>query len=498
MSAGVFRPGRARSLVLAMLALILVCTVYFYWSPTTASSTVSLVPNTAFEVPLTERQKDFWKALRPIIERHNPNCPAPEKRGDVAAQHFDPAKELPRPDLSVLSEEDEHKMEEAHAAFIEDVKNSGKVLKPIHTPGKRGLVSTAGATYLPVFVSSLRMLRRAGSTLPVELYMKDATEHEKRVCEEVLPTLDARCLVLADVVGKNIIEHYQLKIFAVLFSSFEEIVWMDADCFPLGKPEDLLDSEPFKTNGLVTWPDFWASSASPLYFRISRQEPPSMAARQSSETGAFLVNKKTHLLALLLASYYNFYGPSHYFRLLTQGGPGEGDKETFVQAAAAVGAPFYTVSERVQAIGHANHGGLSGSAMAQSDPREDYALTQENKWRVKDESVAPAPHIFFIHANYPKFNPGDRIFGLGWETTPTLKDDGSDGRAWTAPSETLRRFGYDVEKAYWEEIKWVSCNLETAFKTWQNKVGLCDRVQEYWGHVFATPHDDDPKFTLDG
>ncbi|KAJ5492151.1 Alpha-mannosyltransferase [Penicillium expansum] len=472
-----FRPGRAKALVLAMLAVILVCTVYFYRSPITASSTVPLVPNTAFEVPLTERQKDFWKVLRPIIERHKPSCPSPEKRGDVAAQHFDPTKEAPRPDLTGLSEEDVRKMEEAHAAFIEDIKKSDKELKPIHTPGKRGLVSTAGSTYLPVFVSSLRMLRRAGSTLPVELYMKDATEHEKHVCNEVLPKLDARCLVLADVVGKNIIEHYQLKIFAVLFSSFEEIVWMDADCFPLGKPEDLLDSEPFKTNGLVTWPDFWASSASPLYYRISRQQAPSMAARQSSETGAFLVSKKTHSLALLLAAE---------------------TKKPFIQAASAVGAPFYTVSERVQAIGHANADGLSGSAMAQSDPREDFALIQQDKWRVKDESVAPAPHIFFIHANYPKFNPGDRIFGMGWETTPTLKKDGSDGRAWTAPPDTIRRFGYDVEKAYWEEIKWVSCTLETAFKTWENKVDLCKRVEEYWGHVFAEPHDDDPKFTLDG
>ncbi|KAJ5250658.1 hypothetical protein N7489_001068 [Penicillium chrysogenum] len=492
------RPGRVKALVLATLALILVCTVHFYRSPITASSTVPLVPNTAFEVPLTERQKDFWKVLRPIIERHKPSCPSPEKRGDAEAQHFDPTKDLPRPDLTSLSEEDVHKMEEAHAAFIEDVKNSGKELKPIHTPGKRGLVSTAGSTYLPVFVSSLRMLRRAGSKLPVELYMKDATEHEKHLCNEVLPKLDARCLVLADVVGKDIIEHYQLKIFAVLFSSFEDIVWMDADCFPLGKPEELLDSEPFKTNGLVTWPDFWASSASPLYYRISRQQAPSMAARQSSETGAFLVSKKTHSLALLLAAYYNFYGPSHYFRLLSQGGPGEGDKETFIQAASAVGAPFYTVSERVQAIGHANADGLSGSAMAQSDPREDFALIQQDKWRVKDESVAPAPHIFFIHANYPKFNPGDRIFGLGWETTPTLKEDGSDGRAWTAPPRTIQRFGYDVEKAYWEEIKWVSCQLETAFKTWENKVDLCKRVEEYWSHVFAEPHDDDPKFTLDG
>ncbi|KAJ5764301.1 Alpha-mannosyltransferase [Penicillium manginii] len=494
---GAFRPGRARSLVLAMLALILVCTVYLYWSPTSASSTVSLVPSTAFEVPLAERQKDFWKALQPIIEQHNPKCPSPEKLEDAGGLHFDPTKDQPRPDLTRMSEENVKSMELAHAAFLEDVKNADKDLKPVHTPGKRGLVSTAGATYLPVFVSSLRMLRRAGSTLPVEVFMKDAGEYEKRVCSEVLPMLNAQCLVLGDVVGKSVIEHYQLKIFAVLFSSFEEIVWMDADCFPLGKPEDLLDSEPFKSNGLVTWPDFWASSASPLYYKISRQEVTPMTARQSSETGIFLVSKKTHMLPLLLAAYYNFYGPSHYFRLLSQGGPGEGDKETFLQAATAAGASFYAVSERVQAIGHATKDGLSGSAMAQSDPRQDFALTTKDQWRTKDPAVAPPPPIFFIHANYPKFNPGDNVFGSNWETSPTLKQDGSDGRAWTAPPETLKRFGYDVERAYWEEIKWVTCHLEGSFKSWEHKAGLCVRVEEYWHNVFAETHTDDPKFTQD-
>ncbi|KAJ5101886.1 hypothetical protein NUU61_004108 [Penicillium alfredii] len=495
---GLFRPGRARSLLLTTLAVILVCTVYLYWTPTTASTTASVVPSTAFEVPLVERQKDFWKAFKPIIERHKPNVPSPGKSGDAEAMHFNPTDPHPRPDLTTLSEGDAKAMEEAHANFVRDIKDSLKDLKPAHTPGKRGLVSTAGAKYLPVFVSSLRMLRRAGSTLPVELYMKDASEHEKGVCKDVLPELNARCLVLADVVGKDVIEHYQLKIFAVLFSSFEEIVWMDADCFPLGKPEDLLTSEPFSSTGLVTWPDFWSSSASPLYYKISRQEIPPMTARQSSETGAFLVSKKTHLLPLLLAAYYNYYGPSHYFRLLSQGGPGEGDKETFLQAAMSMKTSFYTVSERVQAVGHQSSKGLSGSAMVQADPREDHALTKQNKWRVKDPSAGPAPRIFFIHANYPKFNPGDNVFGSGWETTPTLKEDGSDSRAWTAPPDTIRRFGYDVEKAYWEEIKWVTCHLETAFQTWEDKPGLCQKVEQYWSHVFAKPHGDDPKFEKDG
>lgn len=493
---GLFRPGRARSLILAFLATVLVCTVYLYWTPTTASSTVSVVPSTAFEVPLVERQKDFWKVLKPLLESHNPNCPSPQKLSDAGAVPFDPNTDILRPDISTLTEECQWELEDQHASFVQEISNAGKDLKPVHTPGKRGLVSTAGSTYLPVFVSSLRMLRRAGSTLPVEVYMKDAGEYEKHVCNEVLPTLDARCLVLGDVLGKEAVEHYQLKIFAILFSSFEDIIWMDSDCFPLGKPEELLDSEPFTSTGLVTWPDFWYTSVSPLYYAISHQDAPPMTTRQSTEAGIFLVSKKTHFLPLLLAAYYNYYGPSHYFRLLSQGGPGEGDKETFLQAASAMGAPFYTVSEKVQALGHFGTTG-AGSAMAQSDPRADYALTSQDIWRVKDPAVGPPPPIFFIHANYPKFNPGDNVFGMGWESTPTLKEDGSDGRAWTGPQEVIQRFGFDAEKAYWEEIKWVTCNLETVFQSWKDKEGLCQRVQDYWNNVFAEPHEDDPKFTLE-
>ncbi|KAI9928156.1 hypothetical protein ASPWEDRAFT_108348 [Aspergillus wentii DTO 134E9] len=490
-----FRPVRLRSILLAMGAVLLICSVYLYWTPTTA--TASVVPSTAFEVPLAERQNAFWKALKPILERNAPNCPPPARTGDAGAIPFNATTPNDRPDLIEIPAEDRTAMQEAHEKFIREVKESRK-LRPVHTPGSKGLVSTAGASYLPVFLSSLRMLRRKGSNLPVEVYMKDSGEYEKRICQKILPELNARCLVLSEIVGDNAIEHYQLKIFAVLFSSFEQILWMDADCFPLDKPELLLETEPFTSSGLVTWPDFWASSASPAYFEVSKQTVLSMSARQSSETGVFLVSKKTHLRTLLLAAYYNYYGPSHYFRLLSQGGPGEGDKETFLQAASALGEPFYAVSERVQAIGHPKENGeISGSAMAQSDPIEDYALTSEGIWRVQDESAGKPPRVFFVHAHYPKFNPGEHVFGESWETKPTLKPDGSLGRAWIAPDDIMQRMGYDVEKEYWEEIKWVSCNLENEFRSWKDIQGICQRVENYWQTVFAEPHDDDPKFTND-
>ncbi|KAB8234564.1 hypothetical protein ETB97_006537 [Aspergillus alliaceus] len=489
----IFRPGRLRTVLSATAALILICTFYFYWTP----PPVSTVPSTAFEVPLTERQIAFWKVFRSILDAHAPNCPSPTLRDRVSAVHFNATTVDPRPDFILLGESEVRAMEEAHANYLDAIRAARK-LRPVHSPGTRGLVTTAGGSYLPVFLSSLRMLRRTGSTLPVEVYMKDAGEYEKGICQDVLPDMGARCLILSDVVGKDVIQHYQLKVFAVLFSSFEEVVWMDADCFPLDKPEILLNHEPFISTGLVTWPDFWASSVSPAYYNISRQLIPSMTERQSSETGVFLVSKKTHYVTMLLAAYYNYYGPSHYFRLLSQGAPGEGDKETFLQAATAVGEPYYAVSERVQALGHHRPDGFSGSAMAQSDPIGDHALTSEGKWRVQDPSVDKPPRVFFVHANYPKFNPAEDVFGANWETAPTLRPDGTEGRAWTAPEDVLRRFGLDIEKAYWEEIKWVSCNPDIKFKTWEGKVGICEKVESYWNTAFAEPHEDDPKFVEEG
>ena len=459
-------------------------------------------------------QKAIWRELEPLLKKYRPDCPSPTREDSAGSIMFNATSPPERPNLVNLPEESRRSMEWAHRGFVDAVRSSTVLQSGGYIPSTSGLVSTAGKSYLPLFVMSVRMLRRTGSTLPVELFLKDSNEYEAKICEEVLPGMNARCIVLADIMRATrfgsapVIAHYQLKVFAVLFSSFENILWMDSDCFPLHDPAILLGSDPFMSKGLVTWPDFWSSTASPMYYNISGQPVPPMEARQSSETGVFMVSKRSHFLPLVLAAYYNYYGPSHYFMLLSQGAPGEGDKETFLQAATAMGTDFYTVSETVGAIGHvkpstrggpSSAGGLriSGSAMVQSDPIEDFMLTSQNKWRVKDESVAKPPRVFFVHAHYPKFNPAENLFGYQWETAPTLKADGTFGRAWVVPKAQLQRFGYDAERAYWEEIKWVSCNLERDFENWFEVTGLCQEVVFYWHDVFEDPHEDVPRFTPD-
>ncbi|EEP76821.1 conserved hypothetical protein [Uncinocarpus reesii 1704] len=441
-----------RVIALSFAALILVLWLLFPGTPATVKNRITTPGNDANSHAtadsLRERQATFWKALLPALESAAPDCPSPSRNGSTGAIGFVDGMPLERPALIEMPDKDILMMRDAHARFLQKVRETPE-LRPAYVPKTRGVVYAAGGKYLPVFVIGLRMLRRTGSKLPVELFLKDETEYEPAICNEVLPALNARCVVLSTILEttasnstKVEVAKYQLKVFAMLFSSFEEVVWIDADCFPLDQPEVLLNSEPYKSTGMVVWPDYWISTVSPQYYLISQLDVPSINIRASSETGEFLISKKNHHSTLLLSTYYNYYGPSHYFSLLSQGAPGEGDKETFVQAASAANEPFYTVSEPVQPIGHRKpNGDIAGSAMAQFDPVEDYKLYhQRNSNSNTLGPVKPSStRAFFIHAHFPKFNPAT-VFSNSSETKPTYKPDGSDGRAWLVDETTVKRF----------------------------------------------------------
>ncbi|KAI9934087.1 hypothetical protein ASPWEDRAFT_24391 [Aspergillus wentii DTO 134E9] len=475
-----------------LLALILACV--FIWSlsrsrnPNTAYSNdvTAFPPNSESNVAhSTAAHIAFWRQFKPLLTGYEPQCPPPDRLGTAASNRFSMQDPERRPELLDMMMEDVDNMKSAHGGFVDHIKKNPPQLQ--YTPNTRGLVSTAGGSYLPVLVISLRMLRKTGSTLPVEIFLADSDEYEEYTCGVVLPSLNAKCVVLSEILdavpGVKEIEKYQFKPFAMLFSSFEEILFLDADAFPLEKPESLFVNEPFKSKNMVTWPDFWFSTASPMYYEIASQTAPSMNLQQSTESGEVLISKKTHLRTLLLCTYYNFWGPSHYYPLLSQGASGEGDKETFIAAAMAVGEPFYQVSEPICAIGHRTEGGLAGSAMVQFDPTQDYALTQKGEFRVNG-STAAAPRAFFIHANFPKFNPAT-VFSPQ-AVNPALEDDGvTYTRAWTIPQEVIREFPTDVERQFWKEILWTACELEDKFRSWKGQKGICAGVQKYWDAIFV-------------
>ncbi|KAL9108334.1 MAG: hypothetical protein Q9227_006933 [Pyrenula ochraceoflavens] len=431
-------------------------------------------------------QRKVWHALKSALDLTFPRITSLQRHGKLPPIGFDKINDtFERPDYVVISKDDVIAARAAHSSFINQ---SDTVPSLVFNPRSRGIVSTAGGAYLPVFVISLRMLRRIGSTLPVEVFLADTDESSARI------------------------SRYQYKIFAILFSSFEQLLFLDADSFPIHNPDVLFDSDPFKSTGLVTWPDFWIDGCSRFYYDIIGKEVPPLTVRASTESGEILVSKVNHRNTLLLSTYYNWYGPGMYYPLLGQGvssRPGEGDKDTFLTAALASNEKFYAVHEYIRPLGrrkfedgmsegsHDASGKIAGSAMVQHDPIEDFQLTSSGTIaRLKDDNGhgAPGPKgpkPFFIHAHFPKFNPATVFDDHGdGVQLPTKGIHGEDVRAWVAEERTVRDLGYDVERAYWEEIKWVACELEDVFRDWKQRKGICQRVQKYWNTVYGKESDE--------
>lgn len=346
-----------------------------------------------------------------------------------------------------------------------------------------GVVTVGGGEYFGPAIIGLHMLRKSGSTLPVEIFVADRSEYEARLCQDYLPKLGAKCVVLSEFLkgkGKGFeVTHYQLKSLAMLFCSFEDVLYLDSDSIPLVDPAtDLFSTEPYKSTGLVIWPDFWISTESLYYYNISGFPGfPTNLPKSSSEAGQLLINKKTHLKTLLLANYYNIYGPKYYYPLLSQGALGQGDKETFMAAALVLDEPFYRVKTGVKSVSRDDGYELKGSGMIQSHPADDlkYFETGNTSIANKQTSVRPA----FLHANTPKMNAGHLV-----DEGDLLNYSNEPIRLWGSRQEQEEKLGHDAEKVIWELLVQTGCELAGVIREWQGRDKMCEKLEGHWQDLF--------------
>ena len=298
-----------------------------------------------------------------------------------------------------------------------------------------GIVMVGGGKFLRISLHSIRMLRRSGTTIPVELWLADWSEYSEEFCAEI-SIQNVRCRVISDYAGEGVIDRYQLKSFAILFSAFEEVLFLDADDFPVTSVDDI-----FNTAGVIIWPDYWASTASPLLFDIV-DGPQTFFG--TCETGQLLWNKRTHFRSLALACYYNFYGPSYFYPLLTLGAAGEGDKETFRLACQVVNESYTFVNTQVRTLGY-HSDEFHGTGMVQADPRN-------------------LSRALFIHAHFPKFEAVSLLMDGALEIHRTSSFWGS---------VAVEVAGYDIEAAAFQELAYVECNSSIA------RPSVCSRLYEF-------------------
>lgn len=445
-------------------------------------SLVGLQPHHHSE-SLLEQQQNFWQLIHSHILDNEPQCDPVNhsELGDLAIG-FDPANEPPsRPDRLNLTEFQTQELRRQHRSFTSTIQRAQYAL-PFNV-NTRGIVTTAGGKYLPVAVVSLSMLRETGCELPVEVFLATQDEWDEEICGNIFPQLNARCVVLAEIFDPLRlhttlgIDKYQYKVMSLVFSSFEEVLFLDSDCFPIYDPTEHFDSAPFTDTGMILWPDFWYPTESPSYFEIAEIPTPDVKLRSSTESGELLYSKSKHTESLLLAIYYNFYGPDFYYPLQSQGAPGEGDKETFRWSAVALEENFYSVRQGVKAMGYiASNGDWRGSAMVQYDAVQDHARGDT------DDHVRP----MWMHVNFPKIDPGQIFLLTSFGATgPTHDSDGTMRRIWySTEEESVAFFGYDVERRLWKVVKDIACDYEGKIMAWQGLHDVCKHATEYWTTVF--------------
>ena len=430
---------------------------------------------------------DFWAGWAATFDKARPKIKKIEVKKIASKEGSDKAagERKPSKDSLGLPQQDVDSLHKSHKIVLDRLRRSQDQLRNATSTlyFGRGIVIVAGGPYFAPALVSIRMLRRTKSKLPIQVFLQSQSEYEPEVCESVLPALGAECFIIESYLRKKSpvkITHYQLKVMAILFSSFKEILFLDSDCIPLRKPIELFDSEPYKSKALVTWPDYWIATEDPIFYTIAGMTsfPPGLPAR-ASESGQLLINKEIHLPTLLLATYYNIFGPDTYYPILSQGVDGMGDKETFLAAAAVLNLPFYAVKEHVGTIGYfkANKE-FQGGAMVQHSPVDDFLP--------HNSTTKPAP--FFLHANVPKMNVGfllDRNLLIDPTAPHKENQPAKPIRLWGNEANNKKLgLGKDIEKAVWREMVDLACELQYVLKDWRERGRVCERAQEHWKAVF--------------
>ncbi|KAK7739009.1 hypothetical protein SLS53_005905 [Cytospora paraplurivora] len=195
--------------------------------------------------------------------------------------------------------------------------------------GGRGVVLTAGNDQVAYLLTQIPILRRLGCRLPIEvMYVGDADlNRDSRQDLEDLEGVVTRDLgVMIRAEGWEVAS-WAAKPFAILLSSFREVVFIDADSFFFASPEGLFDDPGYVRTGALFFRDRlimpenkrqWLQSLlpQPVSRNVKQSRPWIGVSGHQQESGVIVVDKYRHFMALLFTTRMN--GPDR-----------DGNKEEF-------------------------------------------------------------------------------------------------------------------------------------------------------------------------
>ena len=119
--------------------------------------------------------------------------------------------------------------------------------------GKGIVVCAGGERYFPCAWVCLKLLRHLGCHLPIELWYRGRSEMNSQMIE-LVTSMGVECIDAYEVAKKNPVRQlngWELKPYAIINSSFEDVLSIDADNVPARNPEFLLSSPEYEETGAI-------------------------------------------------------------------------------------------------------------------------------------------------------------------------------------------------------------------------------------------------------
>jgi ADP-heptose:LPS heptosyltransferase len=203
-------------------------------------------------------------------------------------------------------------------------------LYPSRFSGRGIVICGGGLRYLPSVYINIKMLRAHGCRLPVELWHR---AHE--VPEAVRQLLEREGVTFRDASDKSLMtgapkSGWELKSYSIVHTSFEEVLYLDADNMPVKDPTCLFETKEYLSTGAVFWPDYGRLACDDPVWSICGVD---YLDEPEFESGQILVNKSKCWKALNLAHWYNENSAFFYKHFM-------GDKETFHLAFRFLKQPY--------------------------------------------------------------------------------------------------------------------------------------------------------------
>ena len=262
---------------------------------------------------------------------------------------------------------------------------------PVYPPdvfAGRGIVLVGGSTksYATAYWILIHSIRRTNSTLPIEAWFPD---DESPNCAQLarLSALNVEVKYFEDLQGvqpKG--SGYAFKMLALAYSSFEEVLMLDADVLVLSSPESLFDDAMYRETGILTWKDFWRPSRAPdmediITMSHRRDGITAQGHSFTHESGQTLVNKGVVWPAITLALYMNAHWSLFY--PLSVNYMGLGDKEILPLAFTFLGLRYGVIETGPDHVGvWSDKAVVFGNTMMQHDSHGEPMFMHANvgKW----------------------------------------------------------------------------------------------------------------------